>query len=140
MAAIAPITIADGQDTPVNHTFNPISANPPLYKQNTDDTVAAIGENELLLTLKRGVASQGNPAINRAKITLRLPVLETLGSSGASGYEAPPSVAYWLQATVECMLPDRSTGEQRKDLRVLLTNALSNAQIVSLVDTLENPY
>lgn len=139
MAAIAPITIDDGKATPVAHTFNPIASVPASYNENGDSSVAAVGESQVVATLRR-TNGQGTSTINRAKISLRIPVLETTVASSGTGYEAPPKIAYFMQATVECLLPERSTGDQRKDLRVLLTNLLSNAQVVSLVDSLETPY
>lgn len=136
MAAIAPITIDDGQATPVAHTYNPISSDPAHFRENGDSSVPAVGEPEVWLSLKR--STQGS-AINRAKITLRIPSLEVPGTA-ASGYEAAPAVAYFQQASVEFLLPERTTGDQRKNLRVLLTNLLSNAQITALVDSLETSY
>jgi hypothetical protein len=91
-----------------------------------------------MLSLKNGYPAV--EAVNRAKVTLRVPVLETPAGGTASGYVAPPKVAFFMQATVEILLPNRSTAVQRKDLRVMLSNLLKDAQVVSLVDTLEKPY
>lgn len=136
MAAIAPITINDGKATPVAHIFNPIQTVPPTYHENGLATTPVIGENEITLVLKRG-----NGAINKAVVTLRVPVLEIQpAGSSVGGYEAPPKVAYYLQANIEMFLPNRSSGAQRKDLRVLAANLLANAQVVALVESLENPY
>lgn len=137
MSAIASIAIDDGQSTPVTHTFNPTSTNPPIYQEDGNAAVPVIGQSGIQLSLKR---VQGGDAINRAKITLRIPVLETTSGSSYAGYEAPPAVAYYLQANVEVMLPNRSTGDQRKDLRVMVANLLADSQIVDLVDNLRIPY
>lgn len=139
MSAIAPIAIDDGQGTPVTHTYNPIQAvDPATYSRNGDTSVPVIGQEGIMLSLKMGANT--SEAVNRAKVTLRVPVLETPDGGSSSGYVAPPRVAYYLQATVDVFLPNRSTAAQRKDLRVLLSNLLLNSQVVSLVDTMERPY
>lgn len=135
MSAIAPITINDGKATPVAHTFNPIATVPPTYHENGDADVPVIGENEILISLKKG-----NGTIQKAVLTLRVPVLEVQSGSSYAGYEAPPKVAYYLQANVEFFLPNRSTPAQRKDLRVLTANLLANAQVIAAVEALEVPY
>lgn len=139
MSAIAPIAINDGQGTPVTHTYNPIQAvDPATYSRNGDTAVPVVGQEGVMLSLKMG--ANASEAINRARITLRIPVLETPDGGSSSGYVAPPKVAYFLQATVDLFLPNRSTAAQRKDLRVLLSNLLLNSQVVSLNDTMERPY
>lgn len=135
MAAIAPITVNDGQATPVAHTFAPISVNPPVYRENGDAAVPLVGEKEIVISLKKASGS-----VQRAVVTLRVPVLETQSGSSYSGYEAPPKVAYYMQANLEFLLPQRSTGAQRKDLRVLAANLLADTQVVSLVEKYEQPY
>lgn len=139
MAAIAPITINDGQATPVAHVYNPIQVgDPATYNRNGDAAVPVVGEEQLALALRTG--NNASDAVNRARITLRVPVLETPSGGTPSGYVAPPRVAFYLMANVELFLPNRSTAAQRKDLRVLVSNLLLNSQVVSLVDTLEKPY
>jgi hypothetical protein len=135
MAAIAPIVINDGKATPVAHTFQPVATNPPNYRENGNAAVPIVGESESLLNLKRGSGS-----VQKAVVTLRVPVLETQSGSASSGYEAPPKVAYYLQANIELFLHDRTTGDQRKDLRVLASNLLKDAQVLAMVDKLEHPY
>lgn len=137
MAAIAAITINDGQATPVAHTFNPIETNPPLFRENGSSSVPAEGQNDITMVLR---PAQGGSGLNKATITLRVPVLETVSGSTVGGYAPAPQLAYFMQAKVELLLPARSTGEQRKDVRVLLANLLANSQVVSLVENLEKPY
>lgn len=140
MAAIAPIAVNDGQGTPVTHTFNPIqSVDPATYSRNGDTAVPVVGQEQILLSLKSADKASSD-AVNRAKITLRVPVLETPSGGSSSGYVAPPRVAYYLQVNVEALLPNRCTAAQRKDIRVMMANLLANAQVVSLIDTLERPY
>jgi hypothetical protein len=135
MAAIAPITINDGKATPVAHIFNPVSTVPATYRENGVSTVPVIGENEIILVPKKVSGT-----IHKTLVTLRVPVLEVQSGSSYAGYEAPPKVAYYLQANVEFLTPMRSTKDQRKDLRVLTANLLANAQVIALVEALETSY
>lgn len=136
MAAIAPIVVNDGQATPVAHTFNPITTNPPIYRENGNDATPVVGENEVALSLK----GNGSGPVRKAVVTLRVPVLETPSGASSEGYSAPPKVAYFLQANLELLLPIRSTAAQRKDLRTMCANLLRDAQVIALVEKLENPY
>lgn len=137
MAAIAPITLTDGEATPVDHVFNPISTAPATFRENGATGVPQIGENELTMSIR---GTTGNGSVNKARIQLRIPVLEEATGGTSSGYVAAPSVAYYLQANIELMLPSRCTLQQRKNLRTMLVDLLGEAQTVSLVDSLESPY
>lgn len=137
MAAIASISINDA--VPGAHVFNPIqSVDPATYARNGVVGVPIVGEEQIMLSLKMGART--SEAVNRVKVTLRIPVLETPDGGSPSGYVAPPKVAYFGMVNIEFVLPNRSTAAQRTDLRVLASNLLLNAQVVSIVDTLERPY
>jgi hypothetical protein len=139
MSAIAPITIVDGKASPASHVFNPVqSVDPATYSRNGDASVPVVGQEKVLLSLKNGANT--SEAVNRAKITLLIPVLETPAGGTPTGYVAPPKVAFFEQVNIEFLLPNRGTSDQRKDLRVMASNLLLNAQVVALVDTLEKPY
>lgn len=138
MAAIAPIVINDGQATPVAHTYNPVQTGDATYKRNGDSSVPVVGFESVVLTLKD--ANGSSEAVSRAKATLRIPVLETPAGGTGTGYVAPPRVAYFMMATLEFILPNRSTAAQRKDLRVLSANLLANSQVIALLEGLERPY
>lgn len=139
MSAIAPITIADGQATPVNHIFNPVQTLEPVtFARNGDTSVPVVAQEQILASLK--LAGRSSDAVNRAKLTLHIPVLEVPAGGTPQGYVAPPRVAYYNEVKIEFLLHNRSTAAQRTDLRVLAKNLLSNAQVVALVDTLEKMY
>lgn len=78
--------------------------------------------------------------MNRVRVVLALPALETVTAQNSAGYTAAPKVAYTNQVSVDFILPNRGTAQQRKDLRVLLSNLLANAQIVDMVENLNRPY
>lgn len=135
MSSIATITIADGKGTPENHVFQPInSGNDSLYRTQVS-TLPLVGQE--LITAK---VKKVNPNVNSVVVGIELPALETAANANSSGYTAAPKVAYTNRVTVTFMLPTRGTAAQRTDLRTLIKNLLSNAQIVDLVDNLTPAY
>lgn len=136
MSAIAPIVINDGKATPVAHTFNPLSAVPPKYREAVA-SVPVIGQPYIDANI---VLGKGTDGLNKATLVLAIPVLENVTGGTASGYTAAPKVAYFAQARLEFILPNRSDAATRKDLRVLASNLLSNAQVVDMIENLATPY
>jgi len=138
MVAIAPFDLVDAESTPVTHTFNPIQTNPPTYRENGGTSSSSIGESELTMSIRR--ADRTNQSIHKARITLRVPIMEVATGTTSGGYDAPPAVAYYLQANVEMLLPARSTAQQRENIRTMMVDLLADNQVTSLVDSLESPY
>lgn len=136
MTAISTITIADGQATPVNHTYQPITSSPAaLYREN----VAGVGlAGQPVITLTALTSPEAS--LQKVRIELKLPAMEVVTGQNSSGYSAAPKVAYTVKATLDVFLPARSTSAQRKDLRVLLRNLLTDAQVVDVIDNLNMPY
>lgn len=136
MSQIAPIVIADGKSTPVNHTFGPVVSSPNAMYRESISTLPVTGQGIVDITLK----SQPMAAMQTVRIKLILPALETVSGQNASGYTAAPKVAYSNEVYLEFKLPSRGTVDQRKDLRVLASNLLKDAQIIDVVDNLNPPY
>lgn len=136
MSAIANIVINDGQATPVAHTFYPNNINGTTAKlRENQASLPLIGQGTLEITvrdLKSGV--------KQVHVTLATPALETATAANSSGYTAAPKVAYVPLAGVTFNFDQRTTLAQRKDLRVLLANALLNAIVVDAIDNLNPPY
>jgi hypothetical protein len=137
MPQIASITVNDGQATPVPHVFNPVMSVPPTYRRNGVSGQAAIANERLLIQTVLAKTANG---VNRVQMELVVPVVETPAGGSASGYVAPPAIAHEMRVKVEFFLHQRSEKQARKDLRTLLTNLLSNAQVAAAVDDLEAPY
>ena len=88
---------------------------------------------------KPTIARQGESAQNRVtrvKVTLSEPVLEAL-SSNAAGYVPAPTVAYVPRCVSEFVLPERSSLQNRKDIRKMASNLLADANIVAVVENLQ---
>lgn len=138
MAQIANISINDGvTPTPVAHVFVPIKSGlSSEWKRTGVAGQPAVAVESLSVGLKPAQTASG---VNKITIDLALPVLEQASGGTQSGYVAPPSLAHTPRVAVTFFCHQRSTVEDRKNLRVLLMNALANAQIVDVVDNLTPP-
>lgn len=137
MAQIASITINDGQAAPVAHVYNPITSVPPQYRRNGVAGQSVIANERLLM---QTILAKTVTGVNRVQMELVVPVVETPAGGSASGYVAPPAIAHEMRVKVEFFFHQRSEKAGRKDLRTLLSNLLSNSQVVSMIDDLEQPY
>lgn len=135
MAQIADIVINDGAAPTVAHTFKPVATSPRAMYREGISNLPLVGQGQLMI----GTGVPG-AALQRVKVTLALPALETATGQNSDGYTAAPKVAYTNTVQIEFLLPSRGTAQQRKDLRVMLANCLLNAQVVDAVDNLNVPY
>lgn len=136
MSAIAKIAIQDGAATPVTHTFSPVQSDPDAIYRENQASLPLIGQGRVVIAFR----SRPADALQRVRVQLELPVLETATSANSSGYTAAPKVAYTVTAVTDLILPARSTAAQRRDLRILLSNALLNDQVVDAIENLNRPY
>lgn len=144
MSAVTSIVLADAQGTPVNHTFVPLGPDTRGTWWFEDQTgVSTIGYNRISLQLTRsgnppaGASSQDR--MNRVKLGIHVPVLETLGTNDA-GITPPPTVSYINRCNMELILPEQNTLQNRKDLRKFAQYLLADTQVVAMVETLQNVY
>lgn len=136
MAAIANIILADGQATPVNHTFNPV-------RQEGDfslwwDKVSGVQAGYSELTVQTN-ASNTESEVNRLKIGLMVPTLET-ASTNASGFTPGPTRAYMSRANLEFIVPKRATLQERKDIYAYMAQILAATVFKNMVVDLDTPY
>lgn len=145
MAAVANIVLADALATPVNHTFIPLGpdSNGVWWFEDQSGS-SALGNNRLSISLVRssapvnGLVSRSD-RVNRVKIALYCPTLETLGTNDA-GVTPPPTVAYVNRANIEFSLAERNTLQNRKDLRKFAQFVIADTQVIAMVETLQGIY
>jgi len=139
MTAIAALTLADGQGTPVNHTFNPVNIdNVGVAKWADRSGGIALGFPTVSFSLRNPTQSSRAYKLTAKVVT---PVLEVTSPSTASGIQPAPTLAYNLIATLDMVLPERSTVAQRKDLLAFLKNYLANAAVMTAaVENFEAVY
>lgn len=135
MPAIAPIVIADGATTPVNHTYNP-DQNDMSSARWVEPAASgvAIGMNAITMS-RRGPVNGGSS--HKVTFGIELPkVVTTTDTSGKS----VTSVDYTNRVEINLLLDKRSVKQDRKDLRVLVHNLLNDVAVQALVDDLIGIY
>lgn len=145
MPAVAAIVLADAQGTPVNHTFTPLGPDSDGVWWFEDQSQSTpIGYWKISIQLKRtapagnGMAANSN-RVNRATLAFHQPTLETLGTNDA-GITPPPTVSYVTRSKMEFVFPERNTTQNRKDQRKMAMNLLADANVVTLIESLQNFY
>lgn len=141
MAAIANIVINDGEATPVAHTFEPAKTTADYAFWEDRDAGIYIGNKKLTVQLSRpsGNGNVGNRNL-RVMIKIEVPRMETLSNSTVSGIMPAPTVAYRSVAEMNFTLPERSTLQERKNLRAFVAQLMGNGQIADVIDKLSIPY
>lgn len=137
MPQIAAVSIADGEATAVTHVFNPIATNPKPQWRRNGVSVPAVGMERLESSTKLATTANG---VHKHTMQLVVPVMEQTTGGNSSGYVAPPGVAHELRGVINIFNHQRSTKQDRKNLRILLANWLLSAAAASQIDDLEQPY
>jgi hypothetical protein len=138
MSNIADIVINDGAATPVAHTFAP-DGQPTGYGANYADRATGIQVG--FPTIKLNISpAQGKQSLNKVRVRLAVPRLETIAGVDGGGFTPAARLAYLGSFDGTFIFNERATKQERKDVRVLLANLLANVQVVGLVDDLQPLY
>lgn len=138
MTAIAALTLNNGETTPVAKTFNPVNIDANGVAKWADRSGGvALGYPIITYSLK-----SPNKDSRAYKLTAKvtLPVLEQTSPSTSTGIQPAPTLAYNVLATVEFAMPERSTQQQRKDVRAFLANFVANSVVTAGVNDFESVY
>lgn len=133
MAAIATLTLADGQVTPVNKTFTPMDCTSAMATWTDRSSGIAIGMPSV--TLSETIGSESVKVLAKVQV----PVLEVI-SGADGGYTPSPKVAYTMFGKLEFILPNRSTLQNRKDIQAFVKNFLAQAVVTKAVEEFERPF
>lgn len=144
MAAVN-IVLADAQATPVNHTFVPLGPDADgIFWWEDQSQASPIGFWRISYQLKRPpVAQQGMNSGSRTirgVIGLHEPILENVTNNTVSGVAPAPTISYFPRCFTEYVLPERSSLQNRKDLRKMNANLQAEAQLIALIETLIKPF
>jgi hypothetical protein len=135
------IVLADAQATPVNHTFVPVGRDPQGVFWFEDSSAAnAIGNWKLSIEVKKppvALAKQSSEGRSiRVRVGVHEPVLETLSNSTVSGILPAPTVSYVMRSFTEYVMPERSSLQQRKDLRKMTAGVSADSQVLAIVENM----
>lgn len=138
MAAAVNIAIYDAKATPVLHTFVPIGRDANgVYWWEDQSQASAIGYYRISMSVKRPPPARAGMSagdrVFRSTIVLHTPVLETLGTND-NGLTPPSTVAYVPTMKFEAVVSERSTLQDRKDLRRLSEFMVEESQFIGLIE------
>jgi len=129
MANMTNIIVKDDASTPKAWTLIPITDNPIPFWRANDVALPIEGQPRLYASVEK-VKSGGY----KISAKLEVPVMETLGASGAAtGYVAPQKVAYVNSGFVTVIADARSTAADRMNVLRMLIGVCQGA--TSTVDT-----
>lgn len=137
MAAFANITINDGAATPVAHTFGPNTLVGLVASYADRSGGISVGYPTIQITSQVPVK---NSRLYKTRIRVTLPVLETVNASTWNGITPAPTKAYDMTGIIEFIAPERSTLQNRKDIRAFIKNLMADAIVTSLVETQETIF
>jgi len=137
MSAITNILLYDGQTTPVQQTFAPLSHSKDEYiwRQTGVSSVLASALVSLIF-----LKVKGNASLEKVRVKTIIPALETATGNNADGYTAAPRLAYTLASIQDFILPMRATTAQKKDIVAFSRNAIANVQITDALYDGVRPY
>jgi hypothetical protein len=138
----ANIVLADAQGTPVNHTFIPKGRDANGVFWFEDQSQAnAVGFWRISFEIKQppppSAGTASDQRTTRVKVGLHEPILANITNSTVSGVEPSPQVAYVDRAFTEYVMPERSSLQNRKDLRKMNYNLQNDSQVVAVVENLQ---
>lgn len=129
----AQITINDGKPTPVPHVFSPQRIDPVtgIATWNERNTDTMVGNPAISFSMR---PDNGKMRTSKGEVKLSLPkvALETINGVTST------KVLDTAIGKIELVIPTNTTAQERKDLRVMLSNALLNATFAQAFDNVEN--
>lgn len=140
MASAVNIVLADALATPVNHTFIPIGKDQNgTFWYEDQSQPNALGYWKLSIAVTKPLPGAPNQSsvsdrVVRVKLAIHEPSLETLGTAD-NGLTPPPTISYIVRGSVEFILPERCSLQNRKDIRKMLGLLLGDPAVVAAVES-----
>lgn len=132
MAAIAPITLADGQTTPANHVFNPVNpqqGSTPARWKNSEGTTS-VGDRTLSISvIERATKFDVN-------VIIKDPVLSAIPENCCEPSNVP-QIAYTDIGNLQFSIAKSSTLQNRKDILAYAKNVLASTAVQKAIENLE---
>lgn len=137
MAAIAAITLNDGQGAPVAHTFSPVTITGDVAKWADRSGGIAVGYPIMTMGLR---PPTNGSKVYKATIRIMVPTLEVTSPATGSGIQPAPTKGYDCAFMGEFLLPERSSKPNRQDVFAYVKNVFANSTLKSLVEDLESVW
>lgn len=129
MPALGTITVNDGEATPVAHAFSPVSTDGSRARYANRVATSPVGYETLQIEVIEPKSAGQAYAV---RITGYDPVTATVDGNDV--------VARYNSFELKMNFSSLSSAQERKNDRVMLSNLLTNAAVVSVIENLEPVY
>lgn len=130
------LTLTDAAGTPVNRSFNSTESSPALtvWKDFATNGGYPVGAGVASLSVKEN----GN-GVTRVTGKLVLPTLEGVAGDDEGGFTPPPTKAFEALGEFSFVLPNRTSLQNRKDLKAMLLDFIGDAIVTAAVESYVHP-
>lgn len=128
MPQAANIAIADGEATPVTHTFVPSKVSDLVATFYNASASSLNGREQLVITRREPTAT----VAGKINFKLVLPTEATVDSV--------VQVVNQELVSIDFVLPPKGVKQKRKNARVLVSNLLLNSQVIAMIDDFDGIY
>lgn len=143
MTAFANVVLYDGQITPVAHTFSKkkvgdgSDANSILAMWEDRVSGVQVGFTKISQQLRFPGTTKGASRSTKVSVKIAAPIMEVVSNSTVSGIAPAPTIAYQNLATIEVVLPERSSLASRADIYAFLKNFVNTNEFKNAVVDLD---
>lgn len=130
------LTLTDAAGTPVNRSYPLVSFSPDIsvWKDYATNGGYAVGAGTATLSLRENA----NGTV-RVAGKLSLPTLESVSGDDSNGFTPPPTKAFECIGSFDLAFPNRASLQNRKDLKAMLIDLISDALVTSAVENFVHP-
>lgn len=130
------LTLTDAAGTPVNRSFPAVQSSPDLtiWKDFSTNGGYPVGAGVASLSVKENASGTV-----RVSGKLVLPTMETISGDTDLGYAPVPNKAFEVLGSFDLVFPNRSSLQNRKDLKAMFIDFLSDAVVTSAVESFVHP-
>lgn len=127
MPAFNNIVLADGQTTPANHTFVPVSLNENLAVWY--DRALSVQASQPFMTAKL-TAAKGQSGVSRVNVGIAVPLYDDVNGK----------LINTVRGSLELLIPGSSTQSQRDNIAAYVKNLAAHATVQSMIKGPEGIY
>lgn len=139
MPSRASVVLADGQTTPVNHTFTPDFGDGENSHFQDLSAATPVGFWKYKLKFRKPSPKQPEP-MYKMEFTIEVPQLAVTAPASGTGIQPGPIVAYVGKYIGTYLIPARAELAVRKDVYALSKNLTAHANVKAIVENCENYY
>lgn len=142
MPAIKPLVLADGQATPVNHTFTPVNPQTGTAKNLTASTwqqlngESFVGARRVTMSVVPDFKVNG---VSKVRIVIADPAIST-PSQGCCTDTSISQVSYTDFANIHFNIASNAPLAKRKDILAFAKSILASTEVKAAVENLESVY